>query len=328
MGERTVAVVGAGMSGSICAHQLANHGFRVSVFDKGRGPGGRMATRRMPPHAFDHGAQYFTVRQPRFRRFVDDWVTSGIVAKWSGTIVTIREGAITPVTERERYVGVPGMSALARDLLRSCDARFQTVVHGVRRQRERWHVTAGDKDDPCSFDVLLITTPPAQVLTVADGTTPLIEPARDAVMVPCWATVLTFPSRVDVPFDGAFVESSPLSWIARDSSKPGRANVHDTWVLHASGEWSQAHLEHPHDFVSEALLSAFQTAIGRFDTISQPLLTHRWRFARPARSDGPGSLYDPAARIGFCGDWLTDGRVEAAALSGMGLAERVIGTEC
>lgn len=327
MAGRTVAVIGAGVSGSLCAHQLASHGLRVTVFDKGRGPGGRMATRRVPPYAFDHGAQYFTVREPRFQRLVDDWVTSGIVAKWSGTVVTIREGVITPVTERKRYVGVPGMSAIARDLLRSCDVRFQAAVQGVQRKNERWHVNVGDKVDPGSFDVLVITTPPAQVWALAEGTTTLIEDARDAVMVPCWATVLTFSSRVDVPFDGAFVESSPLSWMARDSSKPGRESNHDTWVLHASGDWSEAHLEHSRDFVSDALLSAFKTAIGPIEMVAQTLLTHRWRYARPAREGRPDALYDAAARIGFCGDWLADGRVEAAALSGMALAERVIGAE-
>jgi predicted NAD/FAD-dependent oxidoreductase len=320
----TVAVVGAGVSGSMCAHRLANKGFDVSVFDKAKGAGGRTATRRTEAYAFDHGAQYFTVEDPQFRGFVDCWLKTGIVAEWSGQLIALRNGVPSSPIAGQRYVGVPGMSSLARDLLSNSTARFGAMVETVRSEAGAWHLALANQSDAGPFDVLVIATPPAQALAMAAGATALAEQARQATMQPCWTEVVALPTHLDVPFDAAFVEGSALSWIARDSCKPGRQAAQDVWVLHASAEWSREHIEHSSDYVSEALFRAFEESLGRSDLQPQHLLTHRWRYAQPVRSQGPRSVYDRSMRIGFCGDWRTEGRVEAAALSGVDLAQRVI----
>ena len=86
------------MSGLVCARTLLDHGFKVSVFEKGRGPGGRMSTRRTEDELqFDHGAQYFTVRDRLFRRYVESWQHDGIVAPWRGRIVVLSEGYLDPL---------------------------------------------------------------------------------------------------------------------------------------------------------------------------------------------------------------------------------------
>lgn len=70
---RSALVVGAGLAGLVAAQRLAAAGIRVTVFDKGRGPGGRMATRREGDACWDHGAQFFTARDPRFAEMVARW---------------------------------------------------------------------------------------------------------------------------------------------------------------------------------------------------------------------------------------------------------------
>lgn len=68
------AVVGAGLSGLMCARTLQDHGLDVTVFEKSRGLGGRMANRRAEPNLrFDHGAQYFTARDHNFALYVQAW---------------------------------------------------------------------------------------------------------------------------------------------------------------------------------------------------------------------------------------------------------------
>jgi predicted NAD/FAD-dependent oxidoreductase len=277
----------------------------------------------MGGHAFDHGAQYFTVRDPRFADFVGHWLETGIAERWSGPLAAVRHGSVAALPGEVGYVGVPGMSALARDLLAQCSARFGAAVMSVRRQANAWYLTLSNGSAAGPFDVLVVATPPAQALDLVGSAPPLAELAREANMLPCWATVLAFASPLEVRFDAAFVEDGPLSWIARDSSKPGRRRATDTWVLHASAEWSQANLEASPESVREALYAAFETAITGAGDSPVYLLTHLWRYARPERPRGPSSLYDASTRIGFCGDWLTEGRVEAAALSGMELAERI-----
>jgi predicted NAD/FAD-dependent oxidoreductase len=81
-----IGIVGAGMAGLSCATLLAAAGHRVVLFDKGRGPGGRMATRRVATDlgevVFDHGAQYLTARDPDFVTQVERWRDAGHVARW------------------------------------------------------------------------------------------------------------------------------------------------------------------------------------------------------------------------------------------------------
>ncbi|MDF1699745.1 MAG: FAD-dependent oxidoreductase, partial [Planctomycetota bacterium] len=106
-----IAIVGAGLSGLLAARELSTAGHRVRVFDKARGPGGRMATRRRQELAFDHGAQYVTIRDRRFRQEVDTWLAAGVAAPWAARLVEAGDAETRPhVTEHDRYVGVPRRS--------------------------------------------------------------------------------------------------------------------------------------------------------------------------------------------------------------------------
>jgi predicted NAD/FAD-dependent oxidoreductase len=136
----------------------------------------------------------------------------------------------------------------------------------------------------------------------------------------CWALMLRFASKLELPFDAVFVNQGPLRWVARDSSKPARSGP-ETWVLHASVAWSEAHLERDSDWVAAALLQAF----GSLEA-TQPLAwtLHRWRYADTERPLNRGCVWDSADGLGLCGDWLNDGTVQGAWLSGVQLARHVL----
>ena len=121
-----VAVVGAGISGLTAASRLARGGCAVTVYETGRGPGGRTSTRRAGPDGagwqFDHGAQYFSAKDPAFRAIVEDWHADGLVAEWTGTFGALDAATGTYVPEetqtKERWVGTPSMNAVAKGLAR------------------------------------------------------------------------------------------------------------------------------------------------------------------------------------------------------------------
>ena len=324
-----VAVVGAGIAGLSAAEALDAAGHAVVVFDKGRGVGGRTSTRRADPTGFDHGAQYFTARDPRFRRVVDLWVEEGIVAPWEGRLAVLDEpGEVRAREERageERFVGVPGMNAMAKRIARDLDVRCGSRVESMHRDEGRWAVTLEGERSQGDFDLVLVTTPPAQAAPLLGGSPRLKGLAESVPMDPCIALMVAFDAPIEVPFDGAFVNHGALSWICRNSSKPGRPRG-EAWVLHAGPDWSRAHFEGEADVVQEELLSAFRRATGA--AVPEPIHADRMRWlfsaANPPRAEG--AAFDVAAGLGVAGDWLNGSKVQGAWLAGRALAGRVMGS--
>ncbi len=168
--------------------------------------------------------------------------------------------------------------------------------------------------------------PPPQAL-------PLLQPvaeagaavAASARMRGNWAVMVRCPAPVPLPWDGAFINDGPLRWVARDSSKPGRTVPPgmETWLLHASPEWSEAHIEDSADTATATLLAAFATLGGPAAHLVQAT-AHRWRYADTEPALTQGHWWDATACVGMCGDWLNGGKVEGAWLSGQSLAQQVL----
>ena len=325
--DSTLAVVGAGVSGLVVARTLQNTGASVTLFDKGRQVAGRMSTRRTEVAlTFDHGAQYFTVRDPLFESEISSWIEKGIVSDWKGKIGALCNGHFKPsIQTQNRFVGVPGMNQLCSCLAEDLSLHSNIVVSEAKRVGEAWQLTDQQANSLGEFDVMIVSTPAPQAAKLLETVPDLQLRAASIRMSPCWAVMLAFTDTLALDSDGAFVEDSPLSWIACNSSKPGRSTLPETWVLHASPDWSEQHLEDSADSVLEDLIAAFWQAT---QTASrQPIYSraHRWRFSLPAEPLEEPFLLNEQMRIAACGDWCGGPRVEGAFLSGAKLAERLLG---
>jgi predicted NAD/FAD-dependent oxidoreductase len=347
-----VAVIGAGVAGLSCARALVEAGVRVRVFDKGRSVGGRLAVRRSGAHVFDLGTQYFTAREPRIEGPLWSWIEEGVVAPWDARIVAFEEPGSEPreVEAIARYVGVPDMNALAHVMARGLEVSSSQRLERIERRGEKLYLrgTIGAEgltlspaepgaeaaDELGSFDAVAICMPPAQAASLLDDVCPrLAAEAREVVMDPCYALGFA-PGDADtkllaaLPFAGAFIgrESSggrsPLSWIARDSSKPGRPPG-ERWVLHASAAWSRAMFEAPAEEVTAVMLAELSRLLGLAPLRPAQSFLRRWAHARTEHALECGALYDEATRIGVGGDWAMGGRFEGAYVSGLELAARL-----
>lgn len=139
-------------------------------------------------------------------------------------------------------------------------------------------------------------------------------------MTPCWAVMAAFERRIRTEWDGAFVQGSPLAWMARNSSKPGRGASPDCWVLHAKPAWSAAQLDLTRDDVTAALLRKFAKITYSPTPPTIHLDAHRWLFAATPLSLDRLSLFDAETGLAICGDWLAGGRIEGAFRSGVAAA--------
>lgn len=285
-----------------------------------------MATRRTESGLpFDHGAQYFTVRDPRFQNFLDSALNEGVVQPWNGRIVSLRDGTVEyKKTSTNRFVPGPGMNAVCKQLARDLDVRTNTRVAPPSRQDEKWFVLDDEQQELGHFDIVIVSAPAPQATDLLQDAPDLALRAASVRVDACWAVLAEFPARLPIDFDGAFVQNSPLSWIARNSSKPGRDARLETWVLHASAAWTQEHLEEDVEVIQPKLLSAFAEATGLGSVTPKYSVAHRWRFALPANPLPEKCLFDCQRGIGACGDWCAGPRVEGAMLSGVAVAEKVL----
>ena len=318
-----VAVIGAGIAGLSCAVVLQQAGLKVSVFDKSHGVAGRMSTRREGDWQCDHGAQYFTARHPEFRAEVARWQLAGVAGPWSPRLQVLGgTSSHQPDSAVQRFVGIPRMTAPGRFLADTLALTTQTIIQQLQRRANGWHLSSVERGtlNEC-FDAVLLAVPAPQVVPLVEGVAPgLAAVAASASMRGCWALMLRFTAPVELPFDAVFVNEGPLRWISRDNSKPGRGGP-ETWLLHASAEWSEAHLEQSADSVAETLLKAFKQLGG---PAPQAWTAHRWRYADTEPVMNRGCVWDAGLGLGLCGDWLNGGKVEGAWLSGRRLAQQVL----
>jgi renalase len=309
-----IGIVGAGMAGLACAQVLGSQGYEVRLFDKGRGPGGRMATRRVSTPAgevsFDHGAQYFSARDERFVEIVRAWHRRGLVAPW-------------PEADPEAWVGVPAMNAVIKDMARHHEIALGQMVKALERRDDGWHLmldglTAGP------FDVAIVAIPAEQaaaLISLHDFEMGCV--ALRARSSPCWTGLFAFDEPLSTTRE-ILRNRGIIAWAARNSAKPGREGP-ESWVVQAQPSWTQAHCEDDPAHVTDQLHDALGKELGA--ALPPPIIAtaHRWRFAM-SNGSGDQVLWNPDLRLAACGDWLVGPRVESAWLSGHELGQRIVHT--
>lgn len=338
------AVIGAGIAGIACARTLVQAGHTVTVFEKSHSVGGRMSTRSSPFGGFDHGAQYFTVRDVRFAKALE--TAKGVVKAWSANAVRVLDehGRVTaaglPVNE-PHFVAAPGMNALVQHWAKPIDAHIQlaskvTLISRDAKSPHLCQLSVNDADGKqriaTGFDAVLLAMPSEQahrLLQSSKVTDPLVKAIRKVSVAPCWTLMLAFPNAMQPnmtylgpQWNAARSSHHRISWLARESSKPGRTTV-ERWTVQASPAWSAEHLEDTPQRVQDKLIKAFSEVTGIRATPAHADV-HRWRYAQTTLALGKSHLWDADAGVGVCGDWCIGHRVEDAFVSGLELALAVV----
>ena len=330
-----VAIIGAGISGLFAARTLIDHGLNVTVFEKSRGVGGRMASRRTEHEtSFDHGAQYFTARNKNFKRYVDAWIQQGIVEKWSSTdesnqnrIVVLKNGNIESESQSvDRYVAVPYMNSICKHLASNIDISRQTRVHQVVSSNDGLELIDESANSLGIYDRVIVSAPAGQASEILVDFPNLANPISKISMKRCWAAMIAFENKLTDQWVGAFVHDSFLSWAARNNTKPQRNQSIEHLVLHADHDWTNQRWENDPIETAQQMLDEFWRVSGIAPQQPTQISGHRWGFALANEPSTNGCFFDAQHGIAACGDWANGSRVEGAFLSGMAAAGRILGT--
>ena len=312
-------VVGAGIAGLLCADTLQRAGRDVLLLDKGRRPGGRMATRSEAGATFDHGAQFFTVRTDFLQARVDEWLADGWIREW------FREAPWdSSPGGHPRYVGVEGMNTVARRLAARLPFQPSVRVQRVARSTDdRWTVTArehGGEERAWSARHLVLTAPlPQSLHLLGKGGIRLPEESLPALLSVDYVRSLTALVTLDGPADlpdpgGMKPEGEPLSWIG-DNQRKGLSPQRAALTLHSTSHFGDTHWEAPEEEQLAPLLEAGRPWFGGHPVLSARI--HRWRYNQPLRTAGEDFFWEEALGLGMAGDAFGGPRVEGSAVSGL-----------
>lgn len=302
-----IAIIGSGMAGLACASRLSEAGLSPTVFDKGRGLGGRMATRRAEGgFQFDHGAQVIPCEDTGFRGLLENAKAAGHIAEWD-----TGDG-------NAKAVGAPGMTALAKYLAQGLDLHQHSEISSVTRSDGAWDLTS--EHSLGTFDRVICTAPAPQTRKLVGHA--LSDPLDNVAYAPSLTLMVVLNRPLDSP-DAQAYPTGDLAWIAHDSAKPGRPSRH-CWVAQASADWSTAHLELSKDDIATRMLDLFLTHHGLDATDVAYATAHRWRYALVTDPLGQPFATSSDGTLHAGGDWCLGPHIEHAWRSGTAIAEDIL----
>ena len=175
------------------------------------------------------------------------------------------------------------MSRIGRYLSTDVHLQLGYRVMGLKREENTWWVQGegGQEDGP--YDGVLLTCPgPQSAALLPDGMSLKVR-AETLSYAPSWTLLVTCKTSVPLPYDGIQLTDSPIGWMARNNSKPGRPEQ-ECWVVQGAPEWSRQHVDQAADEVQTLLLSEFKKLSG-----AEPVrvMIHRWLYALSEHPDKP-----------------------------------------
>ncbi|MBT5931278.1 MAG: FAD-dependent oxidoreductase [Rhodobacteraceae bacterium] len=307
-----VAIIGAGISGLACARQLVKAGVSVVVFDKGRGIGGRVATRRAGDLQFDHGAPFVRAQRDDFSALLTSLTGGGSAASW---------------TDDKRVtwtVGSPGMSAIPKAMGVGLDVRLGTQILKVTADQFGWHLHYGETQYVATH--IVVTVPKPQIAGLLDYAHPLVAQLGDVKMEPG----LTLMAAVSgsAPLIAKNLSDDPLALITCDSSKPSRPlNESSSWVAQAGTEFSVTHLEKNLPDIAALMLPLLCKRLDVTLSRITHAVAHRWRYSRVSKALGQPFVSTPDRTLYLGGDWCVGPDIEDAWTSGIAIAQDLLERE-
>lgn len=328
--KKNIAIIGAGMAGLTLANRLNEHA-NVTVFEKARGVGGRMATRHADPFDFDHGTQFMTARSKAFRAFLAPHIATGLIQDWTGKAVTFdpERKQTDRLWFEPHYVACPGMSSLCKTMAENIQVILNCEVAPLgEKTATGWQLLDMKGGNLGNFDLVISTAPPVQTVRLFAQFLPPAAKLRDSKMLACFTMMFGLKNKWDKSWTAAKVNNSPIEWIAISSMKPGRNHELTSIVVNTSNAWAEQHvdddLQEVERFLRQQLSLVLPVDLDTPDYFS----LHRWRYALLDKAhddqerDPP--YHDRALGLASSGDWGSRSRIEDVWQQANALADQVV----
>ena len=300
-----IVVIGAGITGIACARALNSAGIAVRLIDKGRGIGGRVATRRVDVAGeritFDHGAQSLD--------HSDDAAIIAGLARDATDTWRLEDG-------RSRIVGVPGMAALPKALAKGLNITLNTRVTALTARGGLWEIETDAGKTTATH--VIVTVPAPQLAPILGETHAVVQQAERVEMDPCMTVMAAFDHDRTGPFVSRRDENDVLAWIAQDNSKPGRSTALQTWVAQARSDWSIEHIDADRAEIKTQMVKMLCEELSFCPSALRHAGLQGWRYG--IVKTPLGQPFVSHAKLWAGGDWCCGPKVQDAWHSGTQIA--------
>lgn len=343
---RNIAIIGAGMAGLAAARALTQAGHSITLYEKSRGVGGRVATRRVEGCIFDHGAQNIKPQNsPLETVMLHELPTEDLVTIVPPVRLYSDNGTLWPTdpdrNAETKYSYRNGMTTLPKLLLASLPSELAQIRYDTRitRLEESGNeVILSDEhgQEAGRADVVIVTAPAPQAADLLGDSAPKmrstwetldrvralrqVEYHRNITILLGYAAPAPPPPAYALLADD---RANDLLWLAFEQTKsPERAPNGEALLIAQMGpKFSTFFYDAEESLLVWRVVDSLKTLFG--ETYATPLWNQvkRWKYSQPY-----GKVHfeevnfaGMASSVIVCGDALRPegGRVPQAYSSGL-----------
>ena len=323
---KNVAVIGAGITGITLANLLQKK-CNLTVFEKSRGVGGRMATRRATPYQFNHGAQYFKIENKEFKDFLQPLILNKIIKPLEASHIEVLNKEVikrTKIYNKQYFTAESKMNSVVKYLINNnFSIKLLCKIEKILKENDNWFIVDSDKVSYGPYDWLFITIPPNQAIEILYNNFKFLDIIKKLKMRSCFSLMLGFDKIKEFDFDTALFLDEDVQWLSI-RKKIIDDNEYNNLLINSSYNFAEQNINGSKDKISDYLIKIVSDILKCELNNYQHKALHFWKYAMSEKNNNLGSLLDEDLKVIVCGDWCMNGKVEGGFLSAKDAANKLL----
>ncbi len=320
-----IAIIGAGITGATIFNLLKKK-VKLSIFEKSRGVGGRMSTRRVEPYQFNHGAQYFKIENTEFKDFLNPLIRNNIIQPWKAKHVEIQKNSIIKRVEikNKYFAGFPHMNSIVKYLFTNNSlVKLSCNINKVQQVMNKWYLIDTNRVYYGPFDWIIFTIPPNQAKDILPETFNYLNLIKTINMRSCFSIMLGFKEIKNFNFDTASFLDKDIHWFSNNKTYLAKQKYYNL-LINSSYNFAKKNINNSKHKISDYLLKKASEFLNCELSNYDYKAIHFWRYAMLENINNFGSFVDENSKIIVCGDWCMNGKVEGAFLSANDAVKKIL----
>ena len=323
---KKIAIIGAGMTAFALSNMLKNK-FKLSIYEKSRGVGGRMATRRADPFIFNHGAQYFKITTESFKQFLNPLIQKKIIKPWIANFVEINKDIMVKnnnwTLATGHFRGHPKMNSVLKYFSQFFKVNLSVKVKKVKKINNNWYIHDSNGNSFGPFDWVVFTIPPLQAAEILNKNFKYFNIISNIKMKSCYSLMLGFNEIKSIGFDVALITNGDVGWFSKSITKSNNKKFTNI-LINSSYDFAEKNILSSKTQVEKYLIKKASDILKVQLNNYEHKAIHFWRYAINEECNKYGSFLDSNLKIVVCGDWCTNGSVEGAFLSAEDASNKIL----